>query len=323
MFIARWTSAIVPRARARPLLAVGEYFPHHGGTRREVFAPPAERRKMPGDDARDIRLAFHAAERAAPATCVDLRRARRVEFLVIAVHEAHLGTPRIVPADLQRVRDGGLHLLQYLFRGIREEYRVPRRLAHFLLEPVKARQAREVREFRFRFRKHNSILVVEPARDLPGYLDVGYLVLADGDKVPLVEQYVGRLEDGVPQVTVTQILDVQVAHLLFDRRIPLEPRRGDQHRQDQVQFGVLFDLRLAEHRAPCRVNARTEPVEEHVDGIAPDPRGVRIRRKRVVVGNQVIVVVLPLERDPALQRPDEVAKVKLAGRTHAAEYRLF
>jgi hypothetical protein len=36
----------------------------------------------------------------------------------------------------------------------------------------------------------------------------------------------------------------------------------------------------------------------------------------------VIVVVLPLESDPALQGPDEVPEVELAGRTHAAEDRL-
>jgi hypothetical protein len=45
-------------------------------------------------------------------------------------------------------------------------------------------------------------LVVEPADDLAGELEVGQLVLADGDDVALIEKDVGGLEDGVAEERV-------------------------------------------------------------------------------------------------------------------------
>ncbi len=43
---------------------------------------------------------------------------------------------------------------------------------------------------------------VEAADDLPGQLEVGGLVLADGDDVGPVDDDVGRLEDGVAEEAV-------------------------------------------------------------------------------------------------------------------------
>jgi hypothetical protein len=48
--------------------------------------------------------------------------------------------------------------------------------------------------------------------------------------------------------------------------------------------------------------------------------GVDIRRKSMVIGNEMKIVKFILERDPILQRPNEMTQVQFPRGTHPAQY---
>ena len=86
------------------------------------------------------------------------------------------------------------------------------------------------------------------------------------------------------------------------------------------QLYELGHLRLAEDDRPLRVDSGPDPVGEHLDPVLVDAGHVLVpRRKGVQVDDAVDALVLVLEGDPVLQRPEPVADVQPPGRPHAGE----
>jgi len=56
----------------------------------------------------------------------------------------------------------------------------------------------------------------------------------------------------------------RVAYLVLERRVALERGLGNQHGEQQVELGVLLDVRLHEQGALGGINAGGEPVEHHL-----------------------------------------------------------
>src|SRR5215475_6444350 len=83
---------------------------------------------------------------------------------------------------------------------------------------------------------------------------------------------------------------------------------------------MLRHVRLNKHGAALGIKASCEPIEQHLNRVLLYLRGVRVvRRERMPVSNKEKALILVLHAHPVLQRPDVIAEVQLARRTHAAK----
>ena len=340
--IASRTSAIVAaRHLARPAVALGHDVAHPRRIGGVALAALADRRQRVAQQARQLLLVGHAGQLAGHALPLRPRPTPvRVELAVVLEHhaagvqraavrvqlgEVGLGPAGIGGAGLLRVGVGRLHLAQDLLRRVGEQDGVAHRLAHAVA--VEAAQAREGGERRLGLDEHRRPVLavdeVEAPRQLARQLDVRHLVLAHRHVRRLVEQDVRRLQHGVAEVAVGDglLVEVQVADLLLERRDALEPRLAHQHREQQVQLGVLLHLGLDEEDALLRVEPGPEPVEHHVVDVVLQPRGVLVAgREHVPVGDHVVVApAVVLQPHPVLERADVVAQVHAPGGAHARE----
>jgi hypothetical protein len=107
--------------------------------------------------------------------------------------------------------------------------------------------------------------MVEAARKLARKLDVRHLILTHRHLVGAIDQDVGRLQQRIAEETVgRQILVLELFLLVLVGRHALQPAERRHHRQQQMQLGVLGHLRLDEQRRPDRIDARRQPVDDHV-----------------------------------------------------------
>ncbi len=125
---------------------------------------------------------------------------------------------------------------------------------------------------------------------------------------------------------------VQIACLLFHRRVALQALFGDEHAEQQKQLGMLFYLGLAKNRTRFRPNAGAQPFDDHVDGILVNLGSVRVGGQNVIISDQVVVfkdlfrrwrVHGLLQFNPIFQRADIVTEMQAARRPHAAENSFF
>ena len=144
--------------------------------------------------------------------------------------------------------------------------------------------------------------VVEAPRDLARDLHVRDLVLAHRHVLRPVDEDVRALQERVAKEPVGgQVPLLQLLLLVLEGRHPLQPAKRRDHRQEEVQFRVLRDLRLDEQRRRRRVEARAQPVDHHLPGVLLDLRGVLVAGgERVPVGDEEEALVLVLQVDPVL-----------------------
>jgi len=136
--------------------------------------------------------------------------------------------------------------------------------------------------------------------------------------VGVVDDHVGRLQQRIAEEAVGgEVAIGDLLLLLLVGRDALEPRRRRDHRQQQVQLGVLRHQRLDEQRALLRVDAGGDPVGDVVDAVGHDVRRVGVlARQRVPIGHEVEAVEPILELDPVAQRADQVPEMELSRRAH-------
>ena len=141
--------------------------------------------------------------------------------------------------------------------------------------------------------------------------------LPTGHHLAADHQDVGGLQHRVVEQAERGALELQVAHLLLERRDALA--RGswrDEHREQQEQLRDLGDQRLQVERALVRVDADGQEVEHALaDVVADVVRRARVAGgQRVVVGDQEEAVVLAavLQLEVFFERADVVAEVELA-----------
>ncbi len=160
--------------------------------------------------------------------------------------------------------------------------------------------------------------MIEAARHFARDLHVRHLVLAHRHERRPVQQDVRGLQQRVAEEAVGgQVLFLELGLLVLVARHALEPAERRDHRQQQVQLGVLGHLRLHEQRGDAGVEARGEPVDEHLVDEFGELLGVFVARGQgVPVRDEEIALVLVLEIDPVLERAMVVAKMQLTRRPH-------
>ena len=166
-----------------------------------------------------------------------------------------------------------------------------------------------------------AIEMVEAARDFARDLHVRHLVFAHRHERRPVHQDVRGLQQRIAEEAVGgQVLFLELGLLVLVAGHALEPAQRRDHRQQQVQFGVLGHLRLHEQRGDARVQSRRQPVDEHLVDEFGQLLGVFVARgQRMPVGDEEIALVLVLQLDPVLECAMVVAKMQLTRRPHAGK----
>ena len=127
--------------------------------------------------------------------------------------------------------------------------------------------------------KTGAVEVVEAAHDLARQLDVRRLVLAHRHGVGLVDDDVGRLQQRVAQEAVgREVLLGELLLLLLVGRHALEPRHGHDHREQQVQLGVLGHQALDEEGRARGIEPGGQPVGRDLEDVLADPEPGRRSR---------------------------------------------
>ena len=85
-----------------------------------------------------------------------------------------------------------------------------------------------------------------------------------------------------------------------------------------MQLGVLGHVRLHEQRRNPGIEARGEPVDQHLANVLLQLRRVLVAGgERVPVGDEEVALVLVLQLDPVAQRAVKIAQMQRPGRPHA------
>ena len=117
-----------------------------------------------------------------------------------------------------------------------------------------------------------------------------------------------------------QILVRYVLLLLFVTGDTLQPSQRRDHGKQQVQFSVLLHVRLHKDGAFFRIEACRQKIQNHLQRIVCQPRGVVIiSGKRVPVRHKEKTIMRILQAHPVLQCTHVVSEVQLAGGAHSAE----
>ena len=152
--------------------------------------------------------------------------------------------------------------------------------------------------------------VVEPPRNLARQLDVRDLVLAHRDQPRPVDQDVRALQHGIAEEAEgREVALAQLLLLVLVARHALQPAERCHHGEQQVQLRVLVHPGLDEQLRVAGVDARREPVDDHVPDVLADDAGfLVVRGQRVPVRHEEEALVLVLEPDPVAQHAVVVAR---------------
>ncbi len=169
--------------------------------------------------------------------------------------------------------------------------------------------------------------MVEPARDLPGDLHVGVVVLAHRDGVGLDAEDVGGLQDRVAQQPVGHLVFlVGVAGHVLQAGDAFQARHRDQVLEERVEFADLRDGRLQIEGRAFGLDARGQGVEHHLAGVGRDLVDVGagvLGGEHVQISDDEPGLVLVLQLDPVGDAAHVVAQVQLSGGPVTGEHPLI
>ena len=135
-----------------------------------------------------------------------------------------------------------------------------------------------------------------------------------GEDVRALQQRVSKKSEG------REIALLELLLLVLEARDALQPTERSDHREQDVQLRVLGDARLDEKGRIARVDARSQPVDDHVPHVLADDLGVVVvGGQRVPVRHEEEALVLVLQPDPVLEHPVVVPEVELPGGPHPGE----
>ena len=208
----------------------------------------------------ELRLDLDVADLAgavARLQVVDFGRVR-VERVVVDEHRIALDRARNVGAHALRI---GVHLpdlLDHRRRRVGQMDRVAEALAHLLVAvEARAGAANVVSSGCGSTSTSAPKKLLKRRTTSRDELEVRDLILADRHEARVVHRDVGGLQQRIAEeADRRQVLVLQVLLLLLVGRHALEPRHRHDHRQQQVQLGVLGHERLDEERALLRIEAR-------------------------------------------------------------------
>ena len=167
-----------------------------------------------------------------------------------------------------------------------------------------------------------SVQMIESAGGLACQLHMRDLIFPHGYVGRAVDEDVGALQQWITEEPVRgEILLLERLLLILVARNPLQPAQGRHHGQQQVQLGVLGDVRLDKKRGDPGIQAGRQPVDDDVLDVLLEPGGVLVPGgEHVPVGDEEEALVLVLQIDPVAQCPVVVAQVQAAGRAHAGQH---
>ena len=208
----------------------------------------------------EIFFAFNTADVPPFAVPSNGWRFVSVEDGVVFIDGALLWAARIILVNLFRVGIGLHHFLLQNLWGIREEDVVVQGFGHLL--PIRALDFWELGEKGFRFRENLSIEGIKPSCNFPGEFEVGDLILPNRDSGCPIDENVGSLKDWISQKSIIHLsLQVEIPHLLFQGWISLQPGKGNDHTQKEIEFGVFWDVRLDKDGRAFWIKTGSNPVD--------------------------------------------------------------
>ena len=233
----------------------------------------------------DQLFAVDTADGGRATVSIDLFDDRqRRKYLVKIIDRTHVWIAGVGAAHAGRIGDHGLEFLPDDRFRIGQIDRIAVTLAHFA--PVRAQYFRKLGEMLLRVWEDGAIEAVESAREFAGELEMRELVFADRHEIGLIEEDVRGLQDRVSEKAIgAEVAFLDLFLLFLVGRIAFQPRDGNDHREQQMQDGVVRHLRLDEDRRALRVDAGCKPIDEQFPHKFPDPTGVGIvGRQRMPIG---------------------------------------
>ncbi len=166
-----------------------------------------------------------------------------------------------------------------------------------------------------------AVDVIEAPRDFARDLDMRDLVLADRHVRSLVQQDVGGLQQRVAEEAIgREVLVLELLLLILVRRHALQPAERRDHRQQQMQLGMLGHARLDEHGRGSGIEPGGEPVDDDFPDVVFELARVFVAgRQRVDVRDEEVALVLVLQLRPVLERPVVVAEMQRARGAHPGQ----
>ena len=164
-----------------------------------------------------------------------------------------------------------------------------------------------------------AVNVIEAPRDLTRDFDMRHLILAHWHAVGAVYQDVRALQQRITEKAIGgEVFLGELFLLILIGRHAFQPTQWRDHRQQQMQLGVLRHTRLDKQRRLRRIHARRQPVDHHVPHMLLDGgRIVVMGGQRMPVGNEVETLVFMLQTHPILEHAMIVAEMQCASRAHA------
>jgi len=128
---------------------------------------------------------------------------------------------------------------------------------------------------------------------------------------------------GGHQYRVTQQTDVDVvgvlADLVFERSGAFQLADIGVHTQQQRQFGYFGNVALHVDRGSLRIEPCGKVFRQHVLDVDVQHVGIRMRRQRMVVGDEEKAPFRVLHFDKVPERPEIVSEVQVSGRPYSTD----
>ena len=140
------------------------------------------------------------------------------------------------------------------------------------------------------------------------------LIVADRHDVGLVEQDVGRHEDGVGEQPDAGVVGTLLLRLVLELRHAAGLAEAGDRGEDPRQLGVRAHVRLHVERRLRRLDAGGDVLGGGAAGLLAQLGRILRRRERVQVDDGEERVVLALHVAPLHERPDVVAGLERVGR---------
>ena len=131
-----------------------------------------------------------------------------------------------------------------------------------------------------------------------------------------VDDHIGGLQKRIAEKPEgVEIAIVELLLLALERRNALQPGQRCDHRQKEVQLGVLFHFRLQKNRRLVRIEPGGQPIGDGVERRLADLGRIGVvGRQSVPVGDKEVAGITILQLHPVAHRSEVVAQMHAAGR---------
>ena len=152
---------------------------------------------------------------------------------------------------------------------------------------------------------------------IAGDLDVLFLIFADRHEVAVIDQNVGRHQDGIGEESRGSAHAAR--DLVFVGMRALEQSHRRDGGQNPGELGDLRHIGLAEERGPFRIEPAGEKIERHAPAVFPQRLRILQAGERVIIGDEIKRLALGLERDRRPHHAEIIPDVENAAGLNAGK----